>query len=203
MESLFDRSGKRKYVTAGERNRFVTAALAEGGAIASFCVTLAITGARISEVLALTPERVDINESTIVFETLKRRKKGIFRAVPIPNELLGLLEVTHELSSCMTDYRLVRKRIWPWCRTTAWSYVKRTMKTAGIDGAVSKPKALRHAFAIDATQNRIPLNMVQRWMGHARIETTAIYAGAIGDEERALACRTWTQIAKLLNYQTR
>lgn len=34
--------------------------------------------------------------------------------------------------------------------------------------------------------------MVQRWLGHARIETTAIYAGALGEEERNLARKTWS-----------
>lgn len=40
----------------------------------------------------------------------------------------------------------------------------------------------------------IPLNIVQRWLGHARIETTAIYASAIGDEERNLARRAWSSL---------
>jgi hypothetical protein len=40
----------------------------------------------------------------------------------------------------------------------------------------------------------IPLNIVQRWLGHARIETTAIHASAIGDEERNLARRAWSSL---------
>lgn len=83
---------------------------------------------------------------------------------------------------------------WPWCRTTAWSHVKRVMKTAGITNALCKPKALRHGFAVDAGQNGVPLNIVQRWLGHARIETTAIYANALGKEERSLAERTWRSL---------
>jgi hypothetical protein len=35
---------------------------------------------------------------------------------------------------------------------------------------------------------------VQRWLGHARIETTAIYASAIGDEKRNLARRAWSSL---------
>ena len=38
----------------------------------------------------------------------------------------------------------------------------------------------------------VPLNMMQKWLGHARIETTAICANAIGREERAIAARMWT-----------
>jgi site-specific recombinase XerD len=56
------------------------------------------------------------------------------------------------------------------------------------------PKALRHAFAVDAVLNGIPLNILQRWMGHARLETTAIYAEVLGEEERALARRTWRNL---------
>jgi integrase len=33
--------------------------------------------------------------------------------------------------------------------------------------------------------------MMQKWLGHARIETTAIYANAVGPEERAIASRMW------------
>lgn len=68
------------------------------------------------------------------------------------------------------------------------------MRDAGIADALCKPKALRHAFAVGAGQQGVPLNIVQRWLGHARIETTAIYAGAIGDEERNLARRSWRSL---------
>ena len=38
----------------------------------------------------------------------------------------------------------------------------------------------------------IPLNLVQRWLGHAQRSTTAIYADAVGEEERHIAARLWT-----------
>lgn len=66
------------------------------------------------------------------------------------------------------------------------------MRKAGIAESLCKPKALRHAFAVEVGQKGIPLNIVQRWLGHARIETTAIYASASGDEERNLARRAWS-----------
>jgi integrase/recombinase XerD len=39
--------------------------------------------------------------------------------------------------------------------------------------------------------NKIPLTTIKNWLGHARIETTAIYLDVQGDEERELAGRTW------------
>lgn len=179
---MFDRAGQRKYLVAKERCAYVAAALQREERIAAFCLTLAVSGARISEVLALTSERIDRSNGALVFETLKRRKQGVFRAVPAPDGLLRML--------CRLAVPR-GQRIWPWCRTTAWSMVKDVMREAGISEALCKPKALRHAFGVDAGQNRVPLNIVQRWLGRARIETTAIYADAIGEEERNLARRTW------------
>jgi integrase/recombinase XerD len=43
-----------------------------------------------------------------------------------------------------------------------------------------------------AVPARIPLNPVQRWLGHAQLSTTAIYAEAIGPEEQEIAARMWT-----------
>jgi site-specific recombinase XerD len=85
-------------------------------------------------------------------------------------------------------------RLWPWGRTYGWKIVKTVMRGAGITECLCKPKALRHAFAVEAGQKAIPLNIVQRWLGHARIETTANYASAIGDEERNLARRAWSSL---------
>lgn len=164
---------------------FVYAASKEGDAVSTFCLTLAFTGARISEVLALTPSRIDAADEAIIFETLKQRKKQIYRAVPVPRTLISLL----------TTYNVRKEgRLWSWGRTNAWKVVKAVMRKAGIVENLCKPKALRHAFAVEAGQKGIPLNIVQRWLGHARIETTAIYASAIGDEERNLARRAWSSL---------
>ena len=185
MPALFDQRGNRKYLIARERLAFVYTASKERVAISTFCLTLAFTGARISEVLALTAGRIDAADEAIIFETLKQRKKHVFRAVPVPRALIPLLT----MYGCGNDGRM-----WPWGRTNGWKVVKTVMRKAGIAENLCKPKALRHAFAVEAGQKGIPLNIVQRWLGHSRIETTAIYASAIGDEERNLARRAWSSL---------
>ncbi|MGD0865494.1 MAG: tyrosine-type recombinase/integrase [Rhizomicrobium sp.] len=192
--SLFDRDGIRKYLVAHERLASARQTRAEGHDVGTFCLTLAPTGARISEVLALTADRIDAGNASIVFETLKQRKRGMFRAVPAPRQLLDLITNTTASQRTVTK----ADRLWPWGRTTAWKHVKRIMKDAGIPDALSKPKALRHGFAIEAGQRGVPLNIVQRWLGHARLETTAIYAGALGEEERNLATRLWQGLGSVL-----
>lgn len=91
IPALFDKSGNRKYLTSRERRAFVYAASKHREDVATFCLTLAFTGARISEVLALTVTRVDAADKAVVFETLKQRKQGVFRTVPIPRTLVPLL----------------------------------------------------------------------------------------------------------------
>jgi hypothetical protein len=54
-------------------------------------------------------------------------------------------------------------------------------------GAAPRARGLRHAFGVGTLQSGVPLNLVQRWLGHARIRTTAIYIGAIGPEEVTFA----------------
>lgn len=185
--SLFDKAGVRKYLVAKERLIFTRAARIRGDKMGLFFLTLALTGARISEVLALTPAQIDAENAAIVFQTLKRRKKMVFRAVPVPRQLVRSI-----LALQVPD----ADRIYPWGRTTAWKIVKRAMRDAGIADSLCQPKALRHGFAVDAGQKQVPLNIVQRWLGHARIETTAIYSEAIGPEERNLARRIWSGLLK-------
>jgi site-specific recombinase XerD len=66
------------------------------------------------------------------------------------------------------------------------------MTEAGITGAMACPKGLRHSFAVACIGQDIPLTTVQKWLGHARLETTAIYLDVAGDDERRFAKRLWT-----------
>lgn len=189
---LYDTFGNRKYLTTAERRAFVIASRRFVPAVETFCCTLAYSGARISEVLALTSARIDVSAGVIIVECLKRRRAGVFRAVPVPDALLSRLQNVHGVASAQTDPLRRDDRLWGWCRTTAWQRVKEVMAEGNIRGAGAMPKALRHAFGVQGTAEAgVPLNVMQKWMGHARIETTAIYANAVGREERALARRMW------------
>jgi site-specific recombinase XerD len=65
------------------------------------------------------------------------------------------------------------------------------MENAGVSGPQACPKGLRHAYGVHVTQCGIQLHMLQKWMGHASMETTAIYATALGPEEQEMAKRIW------------
>jgi len=45
---------------------------------------------------------------------------------------------------------------------------------------------------VHAISSGVPLNMFGKWMGHATLEVTAIYANALGAEEQGIAARMWS-----------
>jgi integrase/recombinase XerD len=189
--SLFSPTGIRKYLNAGERCRFTEAAAQETPRERLLCLTLRWSGARISEVLALVPNSFDIESGVASFRTLKRRNPGIVRQVPLPTTLLCELDAEFSIRGAQCDPAKGNQRLWKWSRTTAWRRVKRVMTAAHIAGAQAMPKGLRHSFGVNAFQSGVPPHLVQRWLGHASLETTAIYADVIGPEERAFGARMW------------
>jgi len=183
---LYDAEGRRLYLTAAAK---------ADKPIRTLCRVLYYTGCRISEALALTPRRVDLNGQTIIFETLKKRRRHVFRPVPVPKTLLDHLDLAHDIRKAHRSGKpdQLNAPLWPVSRVTAWRQVSAVMIAAGIaDGPHRCPKGLRHAYAIHALSKNVPLNMVSKWMGHAQMETTAIYANAVGEEQQSIAARMWT-----------
>lgn len=189
---LYDPSGNRKYLTEAEKTAFRKAAEDEQREARTFCLLLHYSGCRISEALAVSAARIDLSNQTVTFETLKKRKKGVFRTVPLPPEFVDMLDLVHGLRKLQKKNGGKEIKLWPFSRTTAWRVVKRVMDRAGIAGeGTAMPKALRHSFGVNACVKGIPLNKTQQWLGHASMQTTAIYANAIGEEEKQIAARMW------------
>ena len=189
--SLFSQSGSRKYLNAAERCRFLEAAQRAPFDARYFCLTLSYSGARISEILALTPAAIDIESCAVAIRTLKRRKAGVIRHIPLPRHLLGELEAAFGITEAQRDPKRANQRIWRFSRTTAWRYVKAVMAFAQIRGTSAMPKGLRHGFGVRAFQSNIPPHLVQRWLGHASLKTTAIYGDVVGQDEHDFAARMW------------
>jgi integrase/recombinase XerD len=186
--SLYGRDGRRKYLTTAERLGFIAAAQAQSRPhLETFCLILAFTGCRISEALSLTASSIETAEGFVAIRTLKKRGRLIVREIPLPTWLIRRLVAVHELRTADPGGRL-----WPWSRGHAWSLIKSVMCAARIrPGPHASPKGLRHGFGIHAIRSGVPLTLVQRWLGHARLATTAIYTEALGDEEREIARRMW------------
>ena len=189
--SLFGQSGTRKYLNAAERLRFLESIQSLPADQRLFCLMLAWSGARISEILALTPTAIDLETGVANINTLKRRQRTVVRQVPLPDNVLRELDGVFQLRLRQRDRQLEVRRLWRWSRTTGWRLVKKVMARAGIVGTPAMPKGLRHAFGVKAFQSNIPPHLVQRWLGHASLRTTAIYGDVIGEDERVIAARMW------------
>ena len=112
--------------------------------------------------------------------------------MPVPPALLDALDMVHGVREIQTRRGKGRGiRLWPWSRMTGWRAVHAVMQAAGLSGVPASPKGLRHGFGVAAVTAGIPLNLVQKWLGHAQLSTTAVYANAVGAEEKDIARRMW------------
>ncbi len=188
--SLYAKSGYRKYLNAAERQRALAAMRELPAEKALFAFTLAWTGARVSEVLALLPASFQVELGVVAIVTLKRR--GFFvREIPIPPELMASLDRQFELRAAQRDPDSAYQRLWRWSRVTAWRIIKDVMLHAEIFGPRATPRGLRHAFGVGTLQAKVPINLTKTWLGHASLRTTEIYTAACGPEELAFAERFW------------
>ena len=119
---LYDPEGRRLYLTSAERDAFLDAATQADRPVRTLCAVLYYTGCRISEALALTPRRVDINGQTIIFESLKKRRRGVYRAVPVPETLIDTLDLAHGIREAHRRKKndILDAPLWPVARNTAW-----------------------------------------------------------------------------------
>jgi integrase/recombinase XerD len=142
--SLYGPTGARKYLSAAERRRFIKAANRAEPETRLFCLVLGWSGGRISEVLALTPAAIDIDIGVANILTLKRRKRGIVRQVPLPRDVLSQLNRFFKLRCVQRDPELAVQQIWGWSRTIAWRRVKEVMAAAAAAAAagISGPPAM-------------------------------------------------------------
>ncbi len=180
--TLIDEYGQRKYLNQAERKRFYKATAKLDKKRRLFCLLIYYTGVRISEALHLKVEHIDFSEKAVTIKSLKKRGKVHYRQIPLPNEFLK------ELKTILNE---TTGRVWTFSRSTASRFIKKTMSEARISGTKACSRGLRHSFAVNSVMHNVPLTLIQKWMGHASITTTAIYLNVLGAEERNFAKRTW------------
>jgi integrase/recombinase XerD len=119
-QQLLDSQGRRKYFTPDERRMFMAASINAPREVRSLCAVLHDTGCRISEALALTVKDIDLAERRIVIKCLKKKNGAIvFRKVPVPPELLDMLDMVHGLRQ-LRQKRKFNEHLWTWSRMHAW-----------------------------------------------------------------------------------
>ena len=144
-------------------------------------------GLRISEALGLQTSdlRLDTDLPTLRVRSASA-KGGKERIVPVHPELQAALIAA-------TTYGNVDKgRLIDVSRTTAWRWVQQAAERAMDAGQIDPGRhvathTLRHSYARHLLLSGIPLNYLQRWLGHANIKTTLIYLELVPDPAGSLA----------------
>jgi len=198
---LFSPAGERLYLTAQERERFLDAANHEDRQERMFCHVLHFTGCRPSEALELSPGRILLAESAIVFRSLKKRKQDSkgrqkhpqYRTVPVPFKVVDGLDLVFGIRKTQKRGKNLDKLFWPMSRPTAYRLVKRVMDRAGIEGKQATGKGLRHGFgvAMVTAKKPLPLHVLSQLMGHSDTKTTEVYLQVVGEEKRQLIEDAW------------
>ncbi|NJB38126.1 site-specific integrase [Croceivirga sp. JEA036] len=191
---IFDQEGNRLYLNQKEIQQFLKTAKQKNAKIRTLAETLTYTGCRLSEALAITPENILFNDNQVVINSLKKRKTDHYRILPVPREYMEIMVVAHDIQQRQKQKNKKNLPLWDWSRQHAYELIKGLMVESGIPpGKNRSPKGLRHAFGVNAVTKDISLSMLKKWMGHAHISTTEIYANAIGKEEALMAQKMWTK----------
>ena len=181
---LPERTGQR-YLTREEVRRLLLAV--PEGVQRTLVLTLYHTGARISELCQDTVlERVNGRPTGLHWRDITPRKDGAAvltlcgkggktRLVPISRATVQQIR-TITRRHPPDDFVFCHDRYDdPITRKDGWKIVSRAARLAGLKGNVS-PHWLRHSYAVHMLEQGVPVNLVQALLGHARLDTTGIYA---------------------------
>lgn len=132
------------------------------------------TGIRVSELITLTLSDINLEMGYIKCSSAKKK-----RIIPIGKVAKRALQQYIENGRAALireneDILFLNYAGRPISRQGFWKVVKRYVKDANIDKAVT-PHTLRHSFAMHLIQNGADLYAVQEMLGHADIKSTQKY----------------------------
>ena len=151
------------------------------------------SGGRVSEVVALDLDSVDLVDGSVRLYGKGRRERLVPIGEPAVDAVRAYVESGRPLHRAATvrgrralpdDRALLlaaggaRLR-----REAAWALVRDAAEQAGLGGEVH-PHTLRHSFATHLLDGGADLRVVQELLGHADIATTQLYTHLLGSHVR-------------------
>ncbi len=128
------------------------------------------TGLRVSELVTLETDSVDLDERTIRI----RGKGEKDRIVLFDESTLLLMEDYLSKSSLEGDYLFVNRSGNHLSPRYIQMMIKEYAEAAGIRKKVT-PHILRHSFATHLLKNGVDIRAIQQLLGHSNLSTTQIY----------------------------
>ena len=152
-----------------EERRLIAHAYRKRGSQGLLIKTLFQTGARVSEFVNITVHGFFFDEQMIL---ISKAKGGKSRYVPILPALAQELR-TH-LGDRTTGYLFETIHHTPYSSPRIQQIIKETVDEAKIAKRVY-PHLLRHSVATTLLERGMPLEQIQKFLGHSKLETTQIY----------------------------
>lgn len=157
---------------------------------AALLAVLYRSGVRISEALALRV--VDVNHAQVELR-IRRGKGNRCRVVPVDVGALVYvdrwLKVRAELGAKRIDPLFCTLRCGPMGTQYVRELLPRLAARAELDRRVHA-HAFRHTYAAELAREGVPMPMIQRLLGHAKLDTTATYlASLVSPAELAAVAR--------------
>ena len=159
-----------KRLSQAEERKLVRHAYRMKGVRGLLIKTLFQTGARVSEFVNIKVGHVFFDEQAILIEMAKGDKS---RYVPILPELAQ--ELSTHLGGRKTGYLFETIHNTVYSPRRIQQIVKETAEAAKINKRVY-PHLLRHSVATTLLEHGMPLEQIQKFLGHSKLETTQIYA---------------------------
>lgn len=142
------------------------------------------TGMRVTEVVSIQVEDVDLQRSVLLSPT----RQGESREIPLEDDTKALLArylsdgrpqlVKNKLEQAL----FLNHRGEKLTRQGLWLIIKGYAQEAGLNSEVT-PHTLRHSFAVHHLSKGANLEDIQHLLGHANISTTQIYTQMDSVEE--------------------
>jgi integrase/recombinase XerD len=162
-----------------EQQRLIKQAYKQRGERGLLIKTLFQTGTRVSEFVNIKVEDFFFEESMIL---VAKAKGGKSRYVPL------LPELAQELSTFLSDraigYLFETNRHHQYSVRRIQQIVKEVAQRAKINKRVY-PHLLRHSVATTLLERGMPIDQIQKFLGHTKLETTQIYAESTPEMIRA------------------
>ncbi|RAP36109.1 integrase [Candidatus Marinamargulisbacteria bacterium SCGC AAA071-K20] len=153
-----------------DQKKLIQYAYSQKGDTGLLVKTLFFTGTRISEFVDLKIEDFFFDEEIVVVKNGKGNKQ---RTIPITNALAQ--EVQTHIGDRQTGYLFESRLHNKYSPRRIQQIVKALAKDSGITKKVH-PHLLRHSIATYLLEHGMPLEQIQIFLGHERIENTRIYA---------------------------
>src|SRR2546426_8188429 len=153
-----------------EEARLITHAYRMKGERGLLIKTLFQTGKRVSEFVNIKVEDVFFEEQMIL---IAKAKGGKSRYVPILPELAQ--ELRAHLGPRTVGYLFETNRATRYSPRRIQYIVKETAAQAQITKRLY-PHLLRHSVATTLLERGMPIEQIQKFLGHSKLETTQVYA---------------------------